>query len=54
MTWREWMAARQLLFEEHLGIHIRAQNTAQLVADQRKADEYARSVARLKAQQRQG
>jgi hypothetical protein len=23
MTWVEWMAARQLLMEEHLGVHLR-------------------------------
>jgi hypothetical protein len=42
MTWRQWTAARQLLAEEHLGIHVRAsahaedeQFTASLAAARR-------------------
>ena len=29
MTWRQWMAARQYLAEEHLGIHVRAAQHAE-------------------------
>lgn len=43
MTYRQWMAARQLLYEEQLGVHIRA-------ADNAKSAEYARSTALLKRQ----
>lgn len=42
MTFTEWMAARTLLFEEHIGTHLRSK-------DNRKSSEYAESVARLRA-----
>jgi hypothetical protein len=51
MTWVEWNAARQLLYEEQLGVHLRAKDREAAVKEQRKADEYAASVRRLKAQQ---
>lgn len=41
MTWVQWMAARRLLYEEHLGVHVRS-------GDNAKSSEYARSVALLK------
>ena len=42
MTYRQWMAARQLLYEEQMGVHLRSR-------DNRKSSEYAESVARLRA-----
>ncbi len=41
MTWAEWMTARQLLWEENIGRHLR-------VNDNARSSEYARSVASLK------
>ena len=41
MTFRRFMAARLLLYEEHIGTHLRA-------SDNEKSSEYARSVANLK------
>lgn len=41
MTYREWMAARHLLAEEQLGVHLRARENA-------RSSEYARSVEALK------
>lgn len=41
MTWREWMAARTLLWEEQVGVHLRTGVNA-------KSSEYAKSVAALK------
>ena len=42
MTWRQWTAARRLLYEEQMGVHLRS-------SDNRKSSEYQESVARLKA-----
>lgn len=41
MTYVEWMAARQLLWEEHIGCHLRAKDNA-------KSSEYAKSVSALR------
>lgn len=51
MTWGDWLAARQLLYEERLGVHLRARDTEALAEEQRQAELYRRSVARLKQQQ---
>lgn len=42
MTFTEWMAARRLLYEEHLGVHLRSK-------DNRASSEYQKSAARLRA-----
>jgi hypothetical protein len=41
MTWVQWMTARRLLYEEHMGRHLRAGVNA-------KSAEYARSAALLR------
>jgi len=41
MTYRRFMAARQLLYEEQMGTHLRASDNA-------KSSEYAKSVELLK------
>lgn len=51
MTWREWVAARRLLYEEHLGWHLRAKEREQAAKEEREAEAYRRSVQRLKRQQ---
>lgn len=42
MTFTEWMMARQLIYEEHIGQHLRS-------SENRQAQEYAKSAARLRA-----
>jgi hypothetical protein len=41
MTWAEWMTARQYLWEEQIGKHLRTNDNA-------KSSEYAQSVAALR------
>jgi len=41
MTWAEWMAARQVLWEEQIGRHLRTN-------DNEKSSEYSKSVAALR------
>lgn len=41
MTWAEWMAARQYLWEEQIGRYLRAKDNA-------KSSEYSKSVAALR------
>lgn len=51
MTYQRWMAARFLLFQEHMGLHLRAQETEKLAKEQRTSDLYAKSVHELKRRQ---
>lgn len=41
MTWRSYVAAKRLLYEEHIGVYARAR-------DNEKSAEYQKSVAALK------